>query len=83
MSYDEIVVRLRNAFPDAEEVKVVGEGNKIDVTVVSAVFSGLRPVQKQQKIYACLNDLIASGELHAVSMRTLTPEEWQRTRMFG
>ncbi len=83
MSYDEIVVRLRGAFPDAEEVKVVGEGNKIDVTVVSAVFSGLRPVQKQQKIYACLNDLIASGELHAVSMRTLTPEEWQRTRMFG
>ena len=49
----------------------------------SPAFEGKRPVQKQQMIYACLNELIASGELHAVSMQTYTPSQWQSQEKLG
>ncbi len=83
MINDEIVQLLRAGFPLAEEVKVEGDGHKVVVTVVSQEFEPLRAVQKQQRVYACLGDMIASGAIHAVSMRTLTPEEWRKMRMFG
>nr|HQV24026.1 BolA family transcriptional regulator [Agitococcus sp.] len=30
-----------------------------------------------------LNEHIASGAIHAVTMRTLTPEEWRKAKLFG
>ncbi len=83
MNLESVQVRLRTAFPEAEEIRVQGEGNKISVLIVSPVFAGLRPVQKQQKIYGCMQDWISSGELHAVTMQTLTPDEWKKMRMFA
>ena len=59
------------------EVIVQGEGNRYDVTVIGDVFAGLRPVKKQQLVYAALNDQISDGSIHAVNIATYTPEEWQ------
>lgn len=53
-----------------------GEGCDFKVTVVGGVFAGLTPVKKQQLVYACLNDQIASGAIHAVTIKTYTPEQW-------
>lgn len=53
-----------------------GEGCDFSVTVVSAQFEGMRPVKKQQLIYACLNEHIASGAIHALTIKTFTPAEW-------
>jgi acid stress-induced BolA-like protein IbaG/YrbA len=41
------------------------------------VFEGLRPVKKQQLIYAALSEHIADGSIHAVNIRTFTPSEWR------
>ena len=54
-----------------------GEGNHYDITVIGSVFEGLRPVKKQQLVYAALSENIADGSIHAVNIRTFTPEEWQ------
>ena len=59
------------------EVQVQGDGRHFDVLVVSEEFAGLSAVKKQQLVYAALNAEIASGDVHAVNMKTLTPEEWQ------
>ena len=59
------------------------DGNKCLVAIVSSAFEGQRPVKKQQLVYGCLNDLIASGELHAVSMHTYTPSEWATQKKLG
>lgn len=67
--------RLQQAFA-GDKVDVTGDGYHFQVTIVSSRFTGLRPVQKQQQVYAAVQDWIASGELHALSMRTFTPEEW-------
>lgn len=59
------------------EVQVAGEGANYDITVIGEVFAGLRPVKKQQLVYAALGEEIASGSIHAVNIRTFTPQEWQ------
>ena len=74
--------QIENGIEDAQ-VMVKLEGNKCLVAVASPAFEGLRTIKKQQMIYACLNDLIASGELHAVSMHTYTPSEWQTQQKLG
>ena len=59
------------------EAMVSLEGNHAHVTVISPVFEGMMPVKKQQTVYACLQDVIASGAIHAVHMKTFTPSEWK------
>ena len=39
---------------------------------------GKRPVQRQQLVYSALQEQIAAGDIHAVNMRTYTPQEWQQ-----
>jgi acid stress-induced BolA-like protein IbaG/YrbA len=59
------------------EFNVGGEGNHFDIVAVGEVFDGLRPVQKQQLVYAALKQQIADGTIHAVNIKTFTPAEWQ------
>ena len=68
---------LSTAFKDAE-IDVTVEGNRCLVKIISSEFEGVRTVQRQQRVYACLNDMIASGELHAVTIQTHTPTELNR-----
>jgi acid stress-induced BolA-like protein IbaG/YrbA len=58
------------------EFHVQGEGSHYDIAAIGAVFEGLRPVKKQQLVYAALSDHIADGSIHAVNIRTFTPAEW-------
>ncbi|WP_317930947.1 BolA family protein [Halioxenophilus sp. WMMB6] len=51
------------------------EGNHLNLVVISSQFSGLNPVKKQQLVYGILQPYIASGEVHAVNMKTLTPDQ--------
>lgn len=59
------------------EFHVRGEGDHYDITAIGEVFAGLRPVKKQQLVYAALSESIADGSIHAVNIRTFTPGEWQ------
>ena len=68
---------LLQAHFDSCECLVEGEGANYDITVIGSVFEGLRPVKKQQLVYAALGEHIAEGTIHAVNIRTFTPQEWQ------
>ncbi|WP_252176828.1 BolA/IbaG family iron-sulfur metabolism protein [Endozoicomonas sp. 4G] len=59
-------------------VLVEGEGCDFRLTVISDQFEGALPVKRQQMVYKHLNELIASGAIHAVTMTTLTPSEAER-----
>lgn len=82
MSPQEIKALIEQGIEGAT-AHVEGEGNKFQATVVSARFAGLSPVKKQQMIYATLNEHIASGAIHAVTLEALTPEEWEKKRRLG
>lgn len=71
---DDLKSRLEEAFTDAE-VAVAGEGNRFEIHVVSAAFEGLNRVRRQQAVYAVIGDLIASGAIHAVTIRASTPDQ--------
>ena len=65
---------VMTAFPQAQ-VEVDLSGGHYTVTVVDISFVGVRPVARQQKVYAPLADVIAQGAIHAVNIRALTPAE--------
>lgn len=66
--------RVREAI-EGSDVAVDTDGYYYNFSVVSESFEGLNQVKRQQMVYAALNDLIASGELHAVNIKTQTPSE--------
>jgi len=55
---------------------IQGEGCNFQVIAVGEVFGDLSPVKRQQLIYSALGDEIASGAVHAVSIKTYTPAQW-------
>jgi acid stress-induced BolA-like protein IbaG/YrbA len=58
-----------------ERVEVIGDGQHFQAVVVSRAFAGKSRVQRHQLVYAALGERMRE-EIHALSMRTLTPEEW-------
>ena len=59
-----------------EHVEVAGDGQHFQALVVSRAFAGRSRVQRHQLVYAALGSRMRE-EIHALSMRALTPEEWQ------
>ena len=57
-----------------EHVEVIGDGQHFQAVIVSTAFAGKNRVQRHQLVYAALGDRMRE-EIHALSMRTLTPEE--------
>lgn len=61
------------------EVIIHSEDNvHFDAIVISPLFEGVTSkVKQQQLVYQILNDYIRSGEIHALSLKTFTPTQWQ------
>lgn len=60
------------------DIKVDVDGSHVNIIVVGDIFKGKRTVQRQQLVYAALQEHIASGVIHAVNMKTYSTEEWQQ-----
>jgi acid stress-induced BolA-like protein IbaG/YrbA len=60
-----------------EHLHVEGDGRHWYATLVSAEFEGKRLIQRHQRVYATLGEKIKTDEVHALSMKTYTPAEWQ------
>ena len=60
---------------DCVVLQVQGDGHHFEALIVSEAFTGLRLVARHQKVYAVLGDRMRE-EIHALSMKTLTPAEW-------
>jgi acid stress-induced BolA-like protein IbaG/YrbA len=59
-----------------QHLEVKGDGDHFFATIVSPSFEGQRLIQRHQLVYAALGDRMRQ-EIHALSMKTLTPAEWQ------
>ena len=59
-----------------EKLEVAGDGAHFQALVVSDNFAGLSRIARHQLIYRALGEKMA-GEIHALSMKTLTPDEWR------
>jgi acid stress-induced BolA-like protein IbaG/YrbA len=59
-----------------EHLAIDGDGQHFSAVIVSQAFVGLNRVKRQQRVNAILKPHFDTGVLHALSMQTLTPEEW-------
>jgi len=73
----ELVQQYIAAGLDCTYLEVTGDGQHFTAVIVSAAFTGKRPIQRHQLVYAALGDRMRE-EIHALSMKTLTPEEFQQ-----
>ena len=74
MTPQQVADLIRNALPGADVVVRSGDNVHFESRVVSAAFAGRRPLQRHQLVYAALGELMG-GEIHALSIEALTPEE--------
>jgi acid stress-induced BolA-like protein IbaG/YrbA len=79
MHPETIETLLREGLP-CDHLTVDGDGQHFQAVIVSAEFAGLTRVQRQQRVNAVLKGHFDTGVLHALSMKTLTPEEWSAQR---
>lgn len=62
-----------------DKLEVDGDGQHFNALIVSPSFEGRTRVARHQLVYAALGDKMRA-EIHALSMRTLTPAEWEAAR---
>jgi acid stress-induced BolA-like protein IbaG/YrbA len=58
-----------------DHLEVQGDGHHFEAVIVSSAFEGKRLIARHQLVYAALGDRM-KAEIHALSMKTLTPTEW-------
>jgi acid stress-induced BolA-like protein IbaG/YrbA len=71
---DSIEASLRAGL-DCHHVEVAGDGQHFEAIIVSPEFEGLSRIKRHQRVYAALGERMRD-EIHALSMQTLTPAEW-------
>lgn len=77
---DFVRARILEALPGSEvEVRdTTGTGDHFEARVVSPAFAGKPMVQQHQLVYAPLQQWLKTGELHALALKTYSPEQWQK-----
>ncbi len=76
MMHPEQIKRLIAESLACERLEVEGDGEHFEALIVSEQFAGKSRVARQQMINALLREHFDSGKLHALSMKTMTPQEW-------
>lgn len=79
METEAVAQLIRGGMPGAR-VEVTGDGSHFEAVVVSGDFAGKTLIQKQRMVMATVRPQLDSGELHALSIKTFTPEQWDRER---
>ena len=65
---------LSPRFKDAQ-IEVSGSESKFEARIISSEFDSLKTIDRHKLVYQSLDNYIKSGEIHAISLKTLTPSE--------
>ncbi|ALF55572.1 MULTISPECIES: BolA family protein [Nostoc] len=81
ISPQQIEAMIKAELPDAQiQVQdLTGGGDHYQVTVVSSQFAGKGLVQQHQLVYGALRQAMSTEAIHALAVKTFTPETWQTT----
>ena len=82
MNPSEIAALIEAGLPNATVSVQSPDNTHFEAVVVAEVFAGKRALQRHQLIYKCLGPLIGD-EIHALSIRAHTPEEWRQQELAG
>ncbi|KAF4709808.1 hypothetical protein FOZ62_002296 [Perkinsus olseni] len=79
----EVERRAREHFTSATAIDVVDMGSecsgaKLALLVVDPSFEGMPTIKRHREVQGLMKDLLDSGELHALSLQTLAPAQWEK-----
>jgi acid stress-induced BolA-like protein IbaG/YrbA len=77
MQPEEVKRLIETGLKDSEAF-VEGDGAHFLACVVCPIFAGKSRVQKQQLVNDAVKAQLLDGTLHALSIKTFTPEEWDK-----
>lgn len=77
MQIDEVKSLLLQEVPGAE-IYLQGEDCNFSVDIVSALFDGVTTLNRQKKVLGAVKTQIQNGDIHALSVKAYTPEEWAK-----
>jgi acid stress-induced BolA-like protein IbaG/YrbA len=78
MTADQLRIIIMNGL-SCDHVEVLGDdGQHFEAVLVSPQFTGKNRIQQHQLVYLALGDRMRA-EIHALSMRTYTPEAWAQS----
>ncbi len=77
MEIEAVKKMIEQGFSQAD-VTVTGEGCNLETLVVSPDFEGITRIKQHRMVMGTVKSLIESGELHALSINTFTPETWAK-----
>ena len=79
MRAEDIEQYIGNALP-CQHIRVEGDGQHWQALVVSPEFVGKTRIARHKMVNATVQERLASNEIHALSLKTMTPEEWDAVR---
>ena len=77
MTPDDVKKLIEDGIPGSQAI-ISGEGCNLEATVISDQFEGKTMLAEQKMVYAVVDNLIKSGELHALGIKAFTPQEWEQ-----
>lgn len=78
MTSEQIKALIEAGLPGAE-ARVAGDGRHFEAIVICDAFAHKTMLQQHRMVYAALGDKMATEEIHALSMRTYTRDEWNNS----
>lgn len=81
VSLQQVEVMIREKMPDAQVVvRDLKGGDHLEAIVVSSEFEGKTRVRQHQLVYSALQEALATEAIHALALKTYTPEAWQAAK---
>jgi acid stress-induced BolA-like protein IbaG/YrbA len=78
VSLQQVESMIKNKLPDAEViVRDLRGGDHLEAVVVSNQFAGQTRVKQHQLVYDALKEAMVSEAIHALALKTYTPEQWE------
>ncbi|WP_119344448.1 BolA family protein [Facilibium subflavum] len=78
MTAQELQSLIESSLPNTQAIIETEDNVHFNAIVISEAFNDvLSKVKQQQMVYQAIDKYIASGELHAIAMKTYTPKRWE------
>lgn len=77
----QVEAMIKSELPDAlVHVQDLGGGDHLQAIVVSAQFEGKTLVKQHQMVYKAVKEAMATEAIHALALKTYTPQDWEKAR---
>lgn len=76
VSPEQVKAMIEAKLPNSQVQVYSNDGEHFEVTVVSPQFEGKRLVQQHQMVYAAVQEAMSTNAIHALALKTYTPQDW-------